>query len=41
MLYEIITFLMWPVFIYVSYKLCAWALKKYDAKQKPQNIEGS
>lgn len=39
MLYEIITFIMWPIFIYVSLKLCEWALKKYEAKQKAGSIE--
>ena len=39
MIYEIVTFLMWPVFIYVSLKLCEWAMKKYDAKQKAKAEE--
>lgn len=27
---EIITTIAWPVFIYLSYKLCVWAVKKYE-----------
>lgn len=41
MITQIITFLIWPVFIYVSYKLCAWTLKKYDAKQNKHNTQNS
>lgn len=32
MLYEIITFLFWPILIYITYKATLFALKKYDAE---------
>lgn len=41
MIKEILTLILWPVYIYVSYKLCVWALKKYDAKQEVRNTEGN
>ncbi len=36
MIREIITLIGWPVFIYVTYRLCIWAIKKYDAKEQHQ-----
>lgn len=27
---QILMFLLWPVFIYVCYKLCAWAIKVFE-----------
>lgn len=41
MITQIVTFLIWPVFIYASLKLCEWALKKYEAKQRASGIEES
>lgn len=35
MLYEIVTFLFWPILIYVSYRACVFALKKFD----PESVE--
>lgn len=29
---QILIFLAWPVFIYLSYKLCFWAVKKFENK---------
>lgn len=29
---QILTFLAWPVFIYLSYKICFLAVKKYEEK---------
>ena len=30
---EILMFIAWPMFIYLCYKACSWAIKKYDKKQ--------
>lgn len=27
---EIITFILWPVFIYVSFRLSIWAVKRFE-----------
>lgn len=36
MIYEILTLIGWPIFIYVSYKLCVWAVFKYEEKEATQ-----
>lgn len=29
---QIITFMLWPILIYVSYKVSFWAMRKYEEK---------
>lgn len=34
---EIIQLVSWPILIYVSYRLCLWAIKKFEEVSEPEN----
>jgi hypothetical protein len=29
---QLLIFLLWPVFIYLCYKICAWVIDKFERK---------
>lgn len=37
---EILWLASWPAIIYVAYKICFWAIKRYENKQETLNTEG-
>ena len=37
---EILWLASWPVIIYVAYRICFWAIKRYEKKQETMNIGG-